>query len=89
MLQENRDVLVQHHVVHISALKSIVFERIMINGKPAFFPTEEGVFEGFQKLWNERDPIFKSIAKTTIQNDGSVEISVENVLKQLPLHILV
>lgn len=81
--EENRDLLVQHHVIHISAPKSIVFERIMINGKPAFFPEDQDAFISFQELWNAREPIFRELATVTIQNTGTVRDSVEDTMKQL------
>jgi 3-phosphoshikimate 1-carboxyvinyltransferase len=83
MLQENREVLAQHYVVHISAVKSIVFERIMAGGKPAFFPAGD-LSENFEKLWNEREPVFKSLANLTILNDKSIEMTVEKILAQPP-----
>lgn len=83
IVEENRSLLTPHHVIHISAPKSIVFERIMINGKPAFFPQDQDAFVSFQELWNSREPIFEKLATMTIHNNGSIKESVENILRQL------
>lgn len=83
MTESNRDLLGRHVVVQISAPKSIVFERIMINGKPAFFPKNEEPFESFQKLWNEREPVFKKLAAITVENTGSVEKAVAELKSKL------
>ncbi len=82
-VEENHPLLMAQHIIHIAAQKSIVFERIMINGKPAFFPEDQDAFISFQKLWNEREPIFNKLATMTIQNNGSIKESVENILRQL------
>ena len=83
MIEENRKLLQEHINIHITAPKSIVFERIMINGKPAFFPKDNEPFDTFQKLWKEREPVFQSLATFTVENTGTVDQAVENILTQL------
>ena len=83
IVEENHALLTPHHIIHISAPKSIVFERIMINGRPAFFSQDQDAFISFQELWNTREPIFEKLATMTIQNNGSIKESVENILRQL------
>lgn len=83
MTPANRDMLARHVVIQVSAPKSIVFERIMINGKPAFFPKNEEPFHSFQKLWKEREPVFNGLADITVQNTGSVEEAVKKILEKL------
>lgn len=83
MMPDNRGMLEKHVVIQVSAPKSIVFERIMINGKPAFFPKNEEPFYSFQKLWNEREPVFSELADITVQNTGSVDEAVREILKKL------
>ena len=73
--------------MHVKAPRSIVFERIMINGKPAFFPEEEDAFDHFQKLWNKRLPVFEQLAKITVNNESSIDALTDEVLKQLNLSI--
>ena len=86
MMEENFALLSQHLVVLIAAPKGIVFERIMINGKPAFFPKDREAFETFQQLWGEREPVFKKLARMTVENTGSVEEAVAKIEKDLHLH---
>ena len=85
-LMEHNQVLLQgHELVHVAAPRSIVFERIMINGKPAFFSQEEDAFDQFQKLWTERIPVFDRLAKITVKNEGSIDSLTEEVLTHLNL----
>lgn len=83
MTVRNQDLMKAHHVVHVTAPKSIVFERIMINGKPAFFPKEGDTFDNFQELWTKRIPVFDSLAKVTIQNSGSLDSLTDEILSHL------
>ncbi len=83
MTARNQDLMKTHHVVHVSAPKSIVFERIMINGKPAFFPKEADTFDSFQQLWSERIPVFDSLAHVKIENNDSLEKLTDTILSQL------
>ncbi len=84
MSEQNRALIKRHLVIEISAPKSIVFERIMINGKPAFFPKDEEPITSFKKLWKEREPIFKNLANISVENTGSVDEAVNEILKKLP-----
>ncbi len=81
MLEANRQLLKPHSIVHVSAPKSIVFERIIINGKPAFFPKDQEPFTFFQELWQEREPVFQKIANITVQNSGSIDDAVKEILQ--------
>ena len=81
----NQSLLKGHKIVHVTAPRSIVFERIMINGKPAFFPQEEDAFDHFQKLWAKRLPVFEDLAQLTVKNDGTIDGLTDEVLKQLHL----
>lgn len=83
MMLENRELLAKHAVVQVSAPKDIIFERIMMNGKPAFFPKNEEPIDSFEKLWNDREPVYKKLATITVQNTGSVDDAVAEILKKL------
>lgn len=85
MLPENRLLLQKHLIIHVSAPKSIVFERIMINGKPAFFPQNQEPFQSFQELWKQREPVFEELAQITVNNVGSVDDAVQKIQKQLSI----
>lgn len=85
LLAENRELLKNHLIVHVSAPKSIVFERIIINGKPAFFPQQKESFDTFQELWSEREPVFEQISDIKVCNTGSIEEAVEKINHALVL----
>lgn len=85
MQAENRQLLEPHTIIHISAPKAVIFERIMINGKPAFFPQNEEPFESFQRLWEQRTPVFQEIAHISINNKGSLLEAVKEIINQLNL----
>jgi shikimate kinase len=83
---ENRELISQHEVIHVTAPRGIVFERIMVNGKPAFFPENVNTFDAFTQIWNEREPIYTSLAQVEIVNNGSIEEAVKKISHELALH---
>lgn len=85
LMEQNKKLLKDLQIVHVKAPRSIVFERIMINGKPAFFPEEEDAFDHFQKLWNKRLPVFEELAKITVNNESSIDALTDEVLNRLEL----
>jgi len=85
LMKRNQTLLKGQQIVHITAPRSIVFERIMINGKPAFFSQETDAFEQFQKLWEERLPVFEQLAKITVKNEGAIDTLADEVLTRLKL----
>lgn len=85
MMPANRELLQKHTIIQVSAPKSIVFERIMINGKPAFFSKDEEPIDSFQKLWGEREPVFNTLAAITVENTGSVDDAVEKILDRMEI----
>jgi hypothetical protein len=60
-----------------------VFERIMINGRPVFFPEGVDAHDAFVQIWEERDPIYRSLANHRIDNLGSIQEGVEMILSEL------
>lgn len=85
LMERNQTLLQGHELVHVSAPRSIVFERIMINGKPSFFSQEVDAFDQFQELWAERMPLFDRLAKITVKNEGSIDALTDEVLAHLKL----
>lgn len=85
LMERNQALLRGQQIVHVTAPRSIVFERIMINGKPAFFSQEKDAFDQFQELWAQRIPIFEQLAKITVKNEGSIDSLTEEVLTNLKL----
>lgn len=85
LVERNQLLLQGHELVHVAAPRSVVFERIMINGKPAFFSPEGDAFDQFQELWAERIPVFERLAKITVKNEGSIDALTDEVLAHLNL----
>lgn len=81
--KENQKLIKNSTIIHIEAPRGVVFERIMIQGRPAFFSEEESPLDSFNRLWNERDKIYKKLANFSIENDGLIVSAVERILKNL------
>lgn len=75
----NQRLLFDQQVIHVTAPKGGIYERIVMNGRPAFFPTDEDPFLFFQKLWEEREPVYQQLANHTIENTGSVKEAVRKI----------
>lgn len=70
---KNAELFEDHQVVHLTAPKGVVYERIMINGWPAFFPRDLDPYLSFQNIWQDRMPRYERLATVTIENNASVE----------------
>lgn len=81
---ENQQLILPHTLVHIKAPAGIVFERIMLNGKPAFFSEEENPFTAFKKLWDEREKIYQQLTDFIVDNADSVASAVDKIIQLLP-----
>lgn len=64
--------LKDHTIVHVTAPKALVYERIMVNGRPAFFDPHENTYIAFERLWAQRRKVYEDLATITIENNGSV-----------------
>lgn len=83
MQEKNQALLARHCNIHLTAPKGMVFERIMLNGWPAFFPREVDPYISFQKIWNERHPVYQKLAEITVDNGKSLEETVATLITQL------
>lgn len=79
----NQELIAKGTVIQIKAPKGRVFERIMMQGRPAFFPDGEDAFDAFIRIWEEREPIYHRIADYYIDNTGSIEEGVQQILASL------
>ena len=75
----SRPLIAEHTAILVQAPKTIVFERIMINGRPAFFSADESPLQSFNRIWAERAPIYEALAKIKTNNSGSIEQAVEQI----------
>lgn len=82
---ENQILIKTHFIIHVTTSPGIVFERIMIHGKPAFFSFKHDPIISFKKLWNKRRKVYQKFADLSIENNGPVEETVEKIINQLVL----
>jgi len=83
LLLENKSLIRGHTVVQITAPKNIVFERIMINGKPAFFPDEESPLSSFNRTWKDRAEVYDELSIIKVENSGSVAETARLIRKKI------
>ena len=79
----NQKLISEHRVIHVTAPKGIVYERIMVYGKPAFFPKDEESFMAFNRIWQERETIYQKFAVLTVVNDKSITDAVNQIINSL------
>lgn len=80
---ENQTLIMQGTVILVKAPKGSVFERIMVQGRPAFFPEGEEAFDAFTRIWAEREPIYHQLAMHQVMNSGSIDEGVRNLVNCL------
>ncbi len=85
MRKENQTLLRDHTIIHVTADKNKVFERIMINGRPAFFSKTEEPITSFVRIWDERMPIYEALADHTVTNNTLINDSVSDIVRALQL----
>lgn len=83
---DNQALIKEQIVIHIKADRDVVFERIMKTGQPVFFSNEKNPQDSFNQLWDEREKIYLNLASFSVDNSGSVESAVEQVLHYLSTH---
>ena len=79
MYKPSRELIVTHTVIEVTAPKNIVFERIMVRGRPAFFSPDEHPLDSFNRIWQERAPVYSQLTKYKINNSGSLQQAVDEI----------
>jgi len=72
----NQEAIKSHLLLHVIAPRGIVFERIMISGRPAFFDSKEDPYTSFTRLWEERSTVYKKLTAYTIDNNSSLDHAI-------------
>ena len=85
LIVENQKMIQPCILVHVTAPRGIVFERILMSGMPAFFNPGEDMLKSFNRLWEEREKNYKEITDILIENRGSVDDAVRKITKKLNL----
>lgn len=83
LLEKNKTLIKDHTVVQITAPKNIVFERIMINGKPAFFSPDEHSLVSFNRTWDDRALIYDALSSIKVDNSGSPSEAVRIIMEKI------
>jgi shikimate kinase len=79
---ENRELMVSHCIVHLTAEPKQVFARIMRKGHPAFFPKDKDPWDTFNHLWYEREKVYKDLATFSVANQASIKWTVKELLEK-------
>lgn len=80
---KNRDLIRNHIVVHITAGKSVVFERILATGWPAYYNPRMPMRAVFNELWELREKLYQELALITVENENDAEKTAGEIAKQL------
>jgi 3-phosphoshikimate 1-carboxyvinyltransferase len=81
--QSNQNLLKSHCLLHVIAPRGIVFERIMIEGRPSFFDQNEDPYTSFSRLWDERLKLYNKLTPFTINNSETIEQAINEALNYL------
>ena len=81
--QSNQEIIKPHLLLHVVAPRGVVLERIMVEGRPAFFDPNEDPYESFSRLWDERNKVYKKLTTCTVDNSGTVERAVNEAIAHL------
>lgn len=81
MLADNQTLLRGQCIIYITAPPIQVFQRIMRKGRPAFFPEHEDPWVTFNRLWLEREIIYKSLATVSVRNHRSIDLTIAQLIK--------
>ena len=85
MNAENQRILKSCIIIHITAPRGIVYERILMGGLPAFFRPDEDLLESFNKLWDSRMAVYSKLMDFSITNNSSVDDAVTKIIQKLNL----
>lgn len=83
LAEQNQLLLKTQKIVYITAPREMVFNRIMRKGKPPFFPADEDPWIAFNRLWEEREKIYRSLATITVENHGKLAETIDQILQKL------
>lgn len=79
MNTHNYDLVKSHRLLHVTAPKQLVFERIHSTGRPAFFDPAEDSYEVFSRLWEERLAVYQTLTSCAIDNSSSLDDAMDQV----------
>lgn len=74
--ENNQREIKAHFLLHIVASPRLVFERIMVGGRPAFFNSDIDPYEFFIYLWEKRNEIYNRLSQYRVDNSTSVDSAI-------------
>ncbi len=83
MYAENQRIIKSCTIIHVTAPRGIVYERILMSGLPAFFNPEEDFLNSFNRLWDERVKIYNELQDYLIENNGTLNDAVNEIIKMI------
>jgi 3-dehydroquinate dehydratase type II len=82
---DNQEIIKSDLIIHITTSQELLFSRILSNGIPAFIADKDNPVDTLKKLWAKREKIYHKLATLSIDNSGTLESTLENVLNKLSL----
>jgi shikimate kinase len=79
----NQEIIKPHVLLHVVAPRGIVFERIMVDGRPAFFDPNEDPYESFSRLWDERNQVYQKLTTRIVDNSNTADKAVNEAITHL------
>ena len=73
-------------LIHLSAHKETVFQRILQGGRPAYFDEVNNLTESLDVLWQARTAQYEQLADFTVANNGTVSGTVAEIISLLGGH---
>jgi shikimate kinase len=80
---ENQRLLKDCCLIHITAPKACVYQRIMKQGIPAFFDKTMLPQQAFEQLWQERMTIYQALTPLSVHNDTTVRDACQAIIHLL------
>lgn len=79
----NQEIIKNHFIIHLQAEPWVIYQRIIENGVPAFFPHDKSPEDFFIDLWNEREKYYQKLAHFSVDNTYSIEDTIQTLRHQL------
>ena len=77
--KENQTLLQPHWLIHITAIPEVVYQRLIAQGIPAFFADKSNPLESFRAMWEQRQPVYASLANCTVDNSHTVDDTLRQI----------
>ena len=83
MAQANRDLIKDSCIVHITADKAILQQRLLSSGIPAYFNKDKSIKQNIEELLDERTTTYQSLASLSCDNSGDIGDTLDNLINNI------